>query len=49
MLKQIPVAYKEYESLFLEGPKSEALPKHQPWDHEISLEPGKTPNFEPIY
>lgn len=27
----------------------EALPKHQPWDHEIPLEPGKTPAFKKIY
>ncbi len=49
VLKRIPAAYKEYESLFLEGPKNEALPEHQPWDHEIPLEPGKTPSFGPIY
>jgi len=49
MLKRILAAYKEYELLFFEGLKSEALPKHQSWDHEIPLEPGKTLNFEPIY
>jgi len=49
VLKRIPAAYKEYESLFLEGSKNEALLKHQPWDHKISLESGKTPSFESIY
>jgi hypothetical protein len=43
------VEYKEYEQLFQEGPKSEALPKHQPWDHEIPLEEGKSPPFGLIY
>ena len=28
VLKKIPAAYKEYESLFQEGPRNEALPKH---------------------
>ena len=25
------------------------LPKHQPWDHEIKLQPGTEPGFGPIY
>ncbi|KFY06458.1 hypothetical protein V491_08615, partial [Pseudogymnoascus sp. VKM F-3775] len=45
----IPIEYKEYQRLFREGPKNEALPKHQPWDHEIPLEEGKSPPFGPIY
>ena len=49
MLMQIPAVYKEYESLFQEGPRSEALPKHQPWDHDIPTVPGETPTFRPIY
>jgi hypothetical protein len=49
VLKKIPAAYKEYEFLFREGPRSEALPKPQPWDHEIPIEPGKSPTFGPIY
>jgi RNase H-like domain found in reverse transcriptase/Reverse transcriptase (RNA-dependent DNA polymerase)/Integrase zinc binding domain/Chromo (CHRromatin Organisation MOdifier) domain len=49
VLKQIPAAYKEYEFLFREGPRNEALPKHQPWDHEIPIVPGKEPTFGPIY
>ena len=48
-LKRILVEYKEYEFLFLEGPRTGALPKHQPWDHEIPIEPGKSPSFRPIY
>ena len=49
VLKKIPAAYKEYEHLFREGPRNEALPKHQPWDHEIPIVPGKSPTFGPIY
>lgn len=49
VLTQIPAAYKEYEALFREGPRTEALPRHQPWDHEIPIEPGKEPTFGPIY
>ena len=49
MLKKILAAYKEYKSLFQEGPADEALPKHQPWDYEIPIEPGKSPTFGPIY
>ena len=48
-LKVIPVEYKEYEQLFREGPKNEALPKHQPWDHVIPLVEEKSPPFGPIY
>ena len=25
------------------------LPKHQPWDYEIKLQPGTEPGFGPIY
>jgi hypothetical protein len=35
--------------LFRERPKETALPKYQPWDYEIPLEPGKEPTFGPIY
>ena len=48
-LKVIPVEYKEYEELFQERSDNEALPKHQPWDHVIPLEEGKSPPFGPIY
>jgi RNase H-like domain found in reverse transcriptase/Reverse transcriptase (RNA-dependent DNA polymerase)/Integrase zinc binding domain/Chromo (CHRromatin Organisation MOdifier) domain len=48
--KQIPIAYKEYQSLFREAPLDErALPESKLWDHEIPIEPGKTPPFGPIY
>jgi hypothetical protein len=45
----IPNEYKEFLHLFREVVDGEALPKHQPWDHEIVLEEGKTPPFGPIY
>ena len=45
----VPIEYKEYQQLFQEGPKNEALPKHQLWDHKIPLEEGKSPPFGPIY
>jgi hypothetical protein len=48
-LKDILVEYKEYELLFREAPTNEALPQHQPWDHVIPIEEGKTPPFGPIY
>jgi hypothetical protein len=48
-LKEIPVEYKEYEQLFREAPINEALPQHQPWDHVIPIEEGKSPPFGPIY
>lgn len=48
-LMRIPAEYKEYEHLFREKPTNETLPKHQPWDHEIPLEPGKVPGWGPIY
>ena len=35
--------------MFREEETLAALPKHQTWDHEIKLEPGKKPTFEPIY
>jgi transposase InsO family protein len=45
----IPHEYNEFKKLFEEELGKEALPKHQPWDHEIKLEPGKQPGFQPIY
>jgi RNase H-like domain found in reverse transcriptase/Reverse transcriptase (RNA-dependent DNA polymerase)/Integrase zinc binding domain/Chromo (CHRromatin Organisation MOdifier) domain len=48
-LKKIPTEYKKYELLFQEGPRNEALPKHQPWDHTIPIEKGRIPTFGPIY
>ena len=48
-LKRILVEYKEYEFLFQEGPRIEALLKHQLQDHEIPIELGKSPSFRLIY
>jgi transposase InsO family protein len=45
----IPREYEEFRKLFEEELGPAALPKHQPWDHEIKLEPGKEPGFQPIY
>ena len=45
----IPSEYAEWKGIFDEPLPGEALPKHQPWDHEILLEPGKHPTFGPIY
>ena len=45
----IPKEYLRYIQLFQEEVDAKALPKHQPWDHEIELEPGKESTFEPIY
>lgn len=46
---EIPEPYKKFEHLFQEVVDEQALPKHQPWDHEIVLQEGKTPTFGPIY
>jgi hypothetical protein len=48
-LKQIPGEYKEFSKIFEEKPQDEALPEHNPWDHEMKLEEGKEPPFSPIY
>ena len=45
----IPHDYDKWAHLFEEETDARALPKHQPWDHEIELEPGKEPTFGPIY
>jgi len=48
-LKHIPRIYNRWEHLFQEEKTTKALPKHQSWDHEIKLEPGKELTFELIY
>ena len=48
-LGRIPGVYRRWITLFREEVTAKALPKHQPWDHEIRLEPGKQPTFGPIY
>ena len=45
----IPKEYFKYTQLFQEEVDAKALPKHQPRNHEIELEPGKEPTFGPIY
>jgi transposase InsO family protein len=45
----IPSEYKEFQKLFEEELGIEALPDPKEWDHEIKLEEGKTPGFQPIY
>lgn len=45
----LPQEYKQWLHLFEDEVTAKALPKHQPWDHEIKLEPGKQPTFRPIY
>jgi len=45
----IPKEYKDFAYLFAEVEDADALPAHQPWDHEITLEEGKQPGFGPIY
>ena len=45
----IPDEYKEWSHLFREEEGKANLPKHQPWDHTIDLEEGKTPPFGPLY
>ena len=48
-LPNILPRYYKYMYLFVEEDKRAALPKHQPWDHEIKLELRKVPTFKLIY
>ena len=48
-LSKIPKEYQQWLHLFKEKTGPSALPKHQPWDHEIELMPGETPKFGPLY
>lgn len=45
----VPEEYRRYSKIFKEDLPEEALPKHQPWDHEIPLIPDKQPSFHKIY
>ena len=45
----LPEKYQQFEKLFSKDKGPEALPKHQPWDHQIPLQEGKQPTFEPVY
>ena len=47
-LANVPVEYHDLAELFSED-KARELPPHRPYDHRISLEPGTTPPFGPIY
>ena len=48
-LKRILAEYKEYEFLFQESPRIEALLRHQLQDYEIPIELGKSLSFRLIY
>ena len=48
-LKRILAEYKEYELLFREGPRTEALLRYQLQDYEIPIKLGKSPSFRLIY
>ena len=41
---ELPSEYQDFKDLFKEKEEEAALPKHKPWDHEIPIEDGKTPN-----
>jgi hypothetical protein len=45
----IPGKYKEFIDLFQEAVGADALPEHQLWDLEITLQEGKQSSFGPIY
>jgi hypothetical protein len=40
---KIPAEYQDFKGLFELESDQEALPKHQPWDHKIKLQPGGQP------
>ncbi|KAM0713386.1 hypothetical protein Q7P37_010348 [Cladosporium fusiforme] len=44
----IPLEYADFRQLFEKESDEEALPKHQPWDHEIKIQEGKQPKKEPL-
>jgi len=46
---EIPKEFTRWKRLFQEEIGLDALPKHQPWDHKISLQPGKDPLWGPLY
>ena len=41
---ELPSEYQDFEDLFKEKKEEVALSKYKPWDHEIPIEDGKTPN-----
>ena len=46
---EIPEEFKKWKPLFQEEEGLAALPRHQPWDHRIQLQPGKDPPWGPLY
>src|ERR1700754_4577654 len=40
----LPSEYQDFADVFKEREGEAALPEHKPWDHEIPIEEGKTPN-----
>ncbi|KAM0722089.1 hypothetical protein Q7P37_003015 [Cladosporium fusiforme] len=44
----IPPEYVDFRQLFEKESDEEALPKHQPWDHEIKIQEGKQLKKEPL-
>lgn len=44
----IPPEYSDFRQLFEKESDDEALPAHQPWDHEIKIQEGKQPRKEPL-
>jgi len=46
---EIPYEYQDYKDLFKDDKTRNALPKHQPLDHEIPLAEGKNPTKECTY
>lgn len=47
-LDGVPKEYHRFKEIFREKIE-DALPKHQPWDHEINLKPDTEPRFGPLY
>ena len=46
---EIPKEFTRWKRLFQEETGLDALPKHQLWDHKISLQPSKDPLWGPLY
>src|SRR6478735_8109097 len=46
---ELPKWYQKWTHMFTEKEGKANLPEHQPWDHTIDLEEGKTPPFGPLY
>ena len=42
---ELPSEYQDFENLFKEKEGEVALSKYKSWNHEISIEDGKTPNY----